>query len=228
MTGRAHSNTVWRLILKDVHLQRWNWSGALVAGLLAIGAMALGGGIGLYMGGVLMVTVLVAHGTSLAILTVVEERQQQTLPFILSLPVSRSQHTLAKILGNLLIFGATWGILLAGSLAVVLGSADLPDGLVAYVVLVAVEILVSTCLILSVAMVTQSLAWSIGTMIAGNLVFNGFVFLLFNTPAFVASAESPSVVWPVEVLSLLAIGLACAILALGLAFVISVRRKDVL
>ena len=40
--------------------------------------------------------------------TVVEERTDQTLPFVMSLPISAAEYTTAKILANLLIFLIPW------------------------------------------------------------------------------------------------------------------------
>ncbi len=174
------------------------------------------------MGGVLAVTVLIGLGATLAILTVVEERQQPNLP------ISARQVAAAKILANALIFGTVWAVLLLGSLALIWLRDDLPDGVTVFAIIVATEIAASTCLILTVAMITRSLAWSLGTMVGGNLVFNGFVFQMFRTAAFAAAAEGPTVAWPPQALSLLLAELAGIALLLGIAFVVSTRRKDVL
>ena len=50
--------------------------------------------------------------------TVVEERNEQTLPFVMSLPISPMEYTTAKILANLLIFLVPLGALMLGSFAV--------------------------------------------------------------------------------------------------------------
>ena len=223
-----NSGTVARLVAKDLSLQRRLMVGSLVIGLVALALLAAGDGVLLYLGGVLLVTVLIGLGATLAILTVVEERQQRTLPFIMSLPISGPQYAVSKILANLVIFGIVWGVLLAGVMAIVLVRGDLPDGLLVYALIVLIEIFVSNSLILAVAMATRSMPWTIGTMICGNLAFNGFVFYLLRTPAFVAAAESPGVVWPSSALSVLFAELGGIALLLGVAYALSIRRKDVL
>ena len=228
MSVSLRYRVVARLIRKDCYLHRWLSVGSMGAGIVALGLVASGGAARFYMGCVLLVTVLIALGATLTILSVVEERQEQTLPFIMSLPVSVQQYAAAKILANLLIFGATWSVLLLGALSLILISDKLPNGLVVYALILSGEILLSTCAILAVAMITRSLPWTIGTMIFGNLVFNGVVFQLFRSPTFIAAAESPSVVWPLEALSLLFAELACIALLLTIAYAISTRRKDVL
>ncbi len=228
LSRRSRARTVAQLIRKDVYLQRWLSGGALLAGSVALGLVASGSEARFYMGGVLLVTVLIGLGATVAILTVVEERQQQNLPFIMSLPVSIRQYATAKILANLLIFGAIWSVLLAAGLVLILINDQLPNGLVVYAIIILTEILVSTCLILAVAMITQSLPGTLGVMVLGNLFFNGFLFHMLRTPAFAAAAESPSVVWPPEALSLLFAELAGVVLLLGIAYAVSIRRKDVL
>jgi ABC-type transport system involved in multi-copper enzyme maturation permease subunit len=225
---RSVGNPVVQLIRKDLYLHRWISTASFVAALGALGILAVGGEANFYMGGVLLVTVLIALGAILASLTVVEERQKQTLPFIMSLPVSMAQYARAKLLANLLIFGATWTVLLLGTLALILTREELPNGLTVYMIVVLTEIFVSTCLILAVAMLSESLPWTLSTIMFGNLVFNGFIFHMFRTSAFVAAAESPRVVWPREALSLLLIEFASITLLLGITYAIAARRRSVL
>lgn len=222
------TQTVVRLVRKDLYLHRRLGVASLVAGFAALGLLAMGGETSLYMGGVLLVTVLIALGAGLAFLTLIEERQEQTLPFIHSLPVSTRQTAAAKILANLLTFGAVWSVLLVGTLVLILRDDELPDGLVVYAIIVLAEIVLGTCSILLVAMATESVAWTIGATIFGNLLFNGFLFQVLHTPTFLAAAESARVVWPSEALFLLFAELAGIVLLTSLAFAISTRRKDIL
>ncbi|MEM7355316.1 MAG: hypothetical protein AAF657_31180 [Acidobacteriota bacterium] len=220
--------TLWPLIRKDLDLQRRLTIASLVVGVVALALLSGGSGVLFYLGCVLLITVLVGHGATLAILTVVEERQQQTLPFIMSLPVTASQVAAAKIVANGLLFGVVWWMLLGGALAIIRGRGDLPDGLLVYAIIVLTEVALSTCLILMVAMATRSLPWTIGTMVCGNLVFNGFVFYLFRTSTFAAAAESSAVVWPAPAVTVLLAELVGIVLLLAAAYLLAIRRKDVL
>lgn len=216
------------LVRKDIHLYYRVSLGSLVFGGMALWLLANPGGAKLYMGGVLMVTVLIALGAGIAFLTVIEERQKQTRPFVLSLPVSPGQEALAKILANALLFGAPWIVLVLAILATILHHTDLPDGAVVPVILVALEIVLSTSLILAVAMISQSLIWTIAVTILGNVLFNGFVFQIFNTPAFAGATESQEITWSPEALQLLGAEIAGIVLLCGLAYTASSRRKDIL
>ena len=227
-SGPARSNILVQLIRKDLYLSRWFCVGSLLVGLVALGLLAGGGGTRLYMGGVLMATVLIAHGAIVVAFSVLEERQRKTLPFLLSLPVSVEQYAAAKILANVLSFGMVWIFLLLGTLAIVLSRDDLPNGLVAYLLIALGEIFVSTCVILAVAMATESLPLTLATMMVGNLVFNGFSFQIPRLSSFAAAAESPEIVWPPQALSLLLMEWVAIVMVLAAAYVLSVRRRDIL
>ncbi len=216
------------LILKDVHLYYRLSLGALGFGAMALFLLADPKGTRLYMGGVLLVTVLIALGAATAFLTVIEERQKQTQPFVLSLPISPGQHALGKIFANALLFGVPWSLLVLAIVALILHHPDLPDGAVAPTIIVATEIVLSTSLILTVAMVSQSLAWTIAVTILGNVLFNGFVFLIFNTPAFAGATESQEITWSPAALQMLGVEIVGIVLLCGLAYAVASRRKDFL
>lgn len=228
MSQLPPTSTVACLVRKDVSLYRWLLAGALAGVLVALVMVASGSAMLFYMGGVLLVTVLIGHGATVVVLSTVEERTKQTQPFVLSLPVSLKQYVSAKILANLLIFGAPWLLALSGSVALVLLSDKLPDGLVAYAAVVATEILMSLCWVLAAGLITRSLPWTIGTMIVFNFGFNGFIFQMFRTAGFAAAAESATIVWPPQAVSLLLAEILGMALALGVAQAVAIRRKDVL
>jgi hypothetical protein len=96
------------LILKDWYLQRWSVLASLLGGLIALGIVCLGGNAAFMVGLVLLITALIAVGAQLAVTTMVNERKEQTLPFVMSLPISYREYTSAKLLGTLLIFMLPW------------------------------------------------------------------------------------------------------------------------
>ncbi len=227
MSHTPPSSIVQQLVFKDLFFLRWAIVGSLPTGIVALGLLASGSGAGYYAGQVLLVTVLIALGALAATLTVVDESKEQTLPFIMSLPVSSRQFAAAKILANALIFGSIWTPLLLGTLVVIQISAHLPNGLTAYAVLILTEIVMSTCLILAVAMVTESLPWTIGAIIFGNLFLNAFFYIVGHLPSFAITAESPTVAWPPDAIALLLAEIVSIVLLLGVAYFVSSRRKDI-
>ena len=221
-----NASMVKRLILKDWYLQRWAIAGYLAAGVLAVALLAVGSEAAFYGGSVLLVSVLITAGIHLAFATVLLERKEQTLAFVMSLPISAREYTTAKIVGNLLMFLIPWATLVLASVIVILGAESLQDGLIPVTVVIFTEIFVSTCLLLGVALVSESQGWTVGTLVAGNLFFNFFIYGIFRIPAIAAASKSAAIVWGGPVMALLATEAAAIVLLLGITFVLQDRKTD--
>jgi ABC-2 type transport system permease protein len=100
----------------------------VVAGAGTLALVAKGGKVGFLLGMIALVTVLIAVGVQLATSTIVQERKDQTLPFVMSLPISYREYTASKILGNLLIFLVPRLTLVLGSFALILATPEIPHG----------------------------------------------------------------------------------------------------
>src|SRR3546814_7883125 len=83
------------------------------------------------------------------------ERKEQTLAFVMSLPVSPLDFTVSKLAGNVLTFAVPFVVLLGGTLAVVLFT-PLPDGLFVYALLIFAYLLFAYAVSLAVAMSVES------------------------------------------------------------------------
>jgi hypothetical protein len=209
-----------RLIVKDWYLQRVVIIGSLVAGALSLAVIGLGGKPGFILGLILLVTVLIGVGAQLAVATMVFERKEQTLSFVMSLPISYKEYTASKILGNLIIFLVVWLTLLCGSLGAIAISPDKPFGLVPFVAIMATEILVSTCLIYTVALTTEHQGWTIGAAL------NGIGYYVAHIASIARGMEGHSVQWSPAASTLLASEFVLIVLMLGFTFLFQSRKKD--
>jgi ABC-2 type transport system permease protein len=216
------------LILKDWYFLRWSIAGYLAAGALALFLVGAGNEASVYIGSTLLITILIALGIHLAMATVVQERTDHTLPFLMSLPISPRDYTTAKVLANMIIFLIPWLTLTFGSMAVIAGRKTLQDGLIPFVAVLMGEIFVSYCLILATALVSESQAWTIGVMVTLNLAFQGFLYFASHQPTIARVMKGDAVVWPPAVLALLAAELAAILLTLGLTFFFQARKTDFL
>jgi ABC-2 type transport system permease protein len=223
---RMNMLMVKRLILKDWYLQRWTIGGCVAAGLLAVALIGSGSEGLFYAGFVLLVTVLITVGINLAMATVLLERKEQTLAFVMSLPISAREYTTAKILGTLLMFLIPWVTLVVASVATILGRDTLPDGLIPVTLIILTEIFVSTCVLLGVALVSESQGWTIGTLIASNLFLNFFLYSVFHIPAIAQAAKGTAVLWSGPVTALLLGEVATIALVLVVTFVLQDRKTD--
>src|SRR5260221_7392831 len=108
------STIVKRLVYKDWYLQRWPVAGYLAASAVALLLLGTGGSGSFYAGMILLITILIAGGVQLSLSTIINERTLQTLPLIMTLPVSNHQYTAAKMTANLTMFLLPWTALTAG------------------------------------------------------------------------------------------------------------------
>jgi ABC-2 type transport system permease protein len=217
-----------RLILKDWYLNRWAILGSIAAGVLSLAVTVSGGKAAFILGVIALVTVLIAIGAHLATSTTVTERKEQTLTFVMSLPISYREYTAAKILANLIIFLVPWLTLVIGGFAIILFVPGVPRGLLPFVAIMSTEILVSTCLVVSVALISESQGWTIAAIMVGNLALNGFGYYVAHLPAIAHGIESSTVQWSIEATGLLLAEFAVIALLLCLTFVFQAQKKDFL
>src|SRR5260221_10425883 len=107
-----------QLVFKDWYLQRWPVAGYLAASAVALLLLGTGGSGSFYAGMILLSTILTAGGVQLWLSTIINEGTLQTLPFIMTLPVSNHEYTAAKMTANLTMFLLPWTALTAGTLVV--------------------------------------------------------------------------------------------------------------
>jgi ABC-type transport system involved in multi-copper enzyme maturation permease subunit len=218
---------VWRLILKDWYFQRRPILLSLAGGVAALAIVAYGGKPGFTIGLILLVTVMVSIAATLVMSTMLGERENQTLAFVMSLPVSYIEYSAAKILVNLLIFVPFWLTLVGGSVALIL-AAPVIHGLFAFTVIMAIEILVNTCLMIAVALVTESKSWSISAMIVGNVGLNLVGYAVAHIPGIANGMFGTVIQWSPAATICVATELTLIAVLLGGAFFIQSRKTDFL
>ncbi|MGA2849581.1 MAG: ABC-2 transporter permease [Terracidiphilus sp.] len=220
-----NNSMVKTLILKDWYFQRVPILLAFAGGAVSLGIVCIGGQAAFTIGLILLVTVMVMISAMTTMGNVLGERENQTLAFAMTLPISYLEYTTSKILGNLLIFVPFWLTMLAGSLALIVISPVI-HGFFAFAIIMAVEILLSTCLMLVVALVTESKGWSIGIMVTGNVALNLVGYLVAHLPGIKEGLFGTQIYWTPTATICLSIEFALIALLIGGAFHIQSRKKD--
>src|SRR5271155_5884586 len=214
-----------RLIVKDWYLQRFPILLSLLGGTAAMAILLFGGKAGFMLGLILLITVLVTISAMLTINTTVLERKEQTLAFVMSLPISYREYTAAKLLGILLIFLIPWSLFMASSFVILVLSPTKSQGLIPYVAIMGAEILVSTCLITAVGLITESQGWAIAAMMIGNVALNGFGYLVAHLDGVSRYMFGPVVRWTPTSSGLLIAEFALIGLLVGSTFLVQSRKK---
>jgi hypothetical protein len=218
---------VGRLIWKDWYFQRTTIFLSLVGGAVSFGIVIIGGQAGFTIGLILLVTILAMISAMTVMGNVLGERENQTLAFVMSMPISSVEYTTSKILGALLIFFPFWLAIVAACIGLIVATPVI-HGLFAFTVIMAVEILVGTCLLITVALVSESKGWTIAAMVTANVAINLVGYLVAHIPGISDGMWGTTIFWtPVATISLL-LEFALIALMLGLAFFLQSRKKDFL
>jgi ABC-2 type transport system permease protein len=216
-----------RLVLKDWYLQRWAIVASLAGVVVTLGIIATGGKVAFLLGLILLIMVIISIGAQMAVATIVTERKEQTLPFVMSLPISYREYTASKIWGNLLIFLVPWLTMVLGSFGLLLWSPS-SRGLLPYAAIMSTEILLSTCLILAVALITESQGWAVAAIMVGNLAVNGIGYVVAHIGGIAKGMWGPTIQWSGAASAVLLAELTIVALLLGATFFVQSRKKDFL
>jgi ABC-type transport system involved in multi-copper enzyme maturation permease subunit len=200
-----------QLAIKDWQIFQKQLAAYVLAGIGALALLGLAKPWSFYVGSLLLIVLLVAASAFAISTSLLVERKERTLAFVMSLPVSPLDFTLAKLAGNLVTFAVPFLVMLTGTLLVILGT-PLPDGLLVYATLVFGHLWLAYCVSLAVAMHVESEGWNTFVMIGTNLLVNPFMVGIGQIESIAGPARGDVVLW-----SLPAVLIALAQLALGLA-----------
>jgi ABC-2 type transport system permease protein len=202
------------LVAKDWQLYQKQLAAFVLAGILALCLLGMARPWSFYLGSLLLIIVLVAAACFSISTSLLVERKEQTLAFVMSLPVSPLDFTLAKLAGNLLTFIVPFAVLLAGTLGVILYT-PLPDGLFAYSLLIFGHIALAYSLSLAVAMRVESEGWNTFAMIASMVMINPFMMALTQIDAISSTISEDAIVFSAPALAILGTQALISVLAIG-------------
>jgi hypothetical protein len=212
-----------RLIAKDWYLSRMPLTLIACAGAASTALLYMRNSTSGIMAMISAVTTLVFLSIILPMLTVVTERKERNLAFVMSLPISSMEYTAGKVLGNLVAFVALWLALCAGFFGT-LSMAGF-GGMIPIGVVVAFAPFASFCLMLAVAIVVESEIWAIVVMGATNVAYS-FAWLAIVRFGLLKDAQSPVPVWNERILLVLAVEITVIVLSIALTFFLQSRKTD--
>jgi ABC-type Na+ efflux pump permease subunit len=157
---------------------------------------------------------------------VINERKKQTLPFLLSLPISVGQYTVVKLVSTVGMFLIPWTALVIAASSFIAGHRNVPHGIIPLIVVLAMLTFVGFCVIAGVALVSESEGWSIAATVATNSLYGFGWYLLIRNPAVQASLKNQSAVWVEPIRTIFAVEIATIVAILGLTFYLQSRKRD--
>lgn len=231
------SNTIsqqpnWTLIkhlaAKDWYLNRLPLMAYLVLGLIAVALLSIPGMTGFYMGAVLLISSVSIAGIHLTVATILQERKNQNLPFVMSLPISYLDYTLAKMLLNIGVFLVLWLILMLSVVVLTLTLENVRDGIIPFITIALLELLIAFTLLLAVAMVTESEAVTVVFMTIGNICVPLFWHFTASIEAIGAQMQTDQIDWNSTVLTFVVVEAIIILVTIAATFYLQSRKTDFL
>ncbi|MCJ8273842.1 MAG: hypothetical protein MJK04_31145 [Psychrosphaera sp.] len=215
-----------KLVGIDWYLNRLPLTLYVIVGLLALALLNVPSIAAFYVGTVLIVSVVIVVGSHLVFVTLVRERKSQTLAFVMSLPVSFMDYTMAKVITNMAGFLVPWLLLLFGTLMMIHTSDTIPNGLIPFSVILLLELFVAHVLVFTVTLVSESEVWAIVITTICNISVSLFCFFIANLAGISEHMQATHAVFNGTVAAVLAIELLCIISLITMAFIAQSRKKD--
>jgi hypothetical protein len=215
---------VCRLVSKDWYLSRTLLLGVIVAGTLSVVLLYRGGAVGMT-GIIAALIALIMLSNLIPQLTVVNERKQQNLAFVMSLPISPTEYTVSKVLGNTVAFVVPW-MAIAGTVLVTVARIPNAGGVLPLGVVAALAPFVTFCVLLCVAIVSESELWTMVTMAATNVAYSFGWWGLMQIPGMREQLEGGTAVWRGPMLGIISTQVAVIVLALALTFYLQSRKRS--
>lgn len=212
-----------QLVYKDWYLNRKLIATYVGGAIFALSILSLGEWQ-FYMGAILLMSMMIGLGNHQLGTTMINERKEQTLAFVMSLPVSPADYAMAKFLSNLVIFVVPWSVLTALTAGVIL-LTPLPDGFLTFALLVCVLILLNHCISWCVAMVTASEGAILIIMIGLNCLLNPALYVISKFPDIGGYSQQPVFIWSSSATQVLLVQLLVIVLLVFFTMCFRLRKK---
>jgi hypothetical protein len=221
-----NGSVIGHLVLKDWRLNRLLISVALGVGVVAL-VLTLSGGEALrLLGAVWFFVVMCVLGSMLPAAVILNERKKQTLAFIMSLPVSSVQYSIAKVVSNWAMFLVPWVTLLISALILIETRHIAPRGVIPMMLILAMLPAITFCLISAVALVGESEGLLIAATILCNSSYWFVWYLLARIPSLTANWTGPMAIWSPAARTVLLGEVGLIVLILALTLFLQSRKRD--
>jgi ABC-2 type transport system permease protein len=215
------------LVLKDVRLQRRTIIFTILAGATALAILLIGGQTPVVIGTVFFFVSMVFCACLLPLQNIVNERKKQTLPFVMSLPVSSAQYGAAKLASSVGIFLVLWLALLGAALYMILSRHVLPHGAIPTGLIIMNLPLIGFSLITGTALVAESEGWGTAAMAVVNSSYWLVWYLLVShIPSLIQTWGGPVAVWTTAVFKILGVEFGAIALILGATLYLQSRKRN--
>lgn len=221
------TNVELRMILKDWQLHHRIIILSLLAGIIALAVLQIGGQTPIVIGAVCFFMSIMFCASLLPMSNIVNERKKQTLPFLMSLPISSSRYGVAKLLSTLGMFMVPWLMLVSAALCMILGRHVLPNGAIPMTLILANLPFIGFSLISGTALVAESEGWGQAAVaVINSSYWLAWYLLISQVPSITRNWAGPVPVWSPAVVKILIAEFGSILLILGLTLYVQSRKRD--
>jgi len=179
------------------------------------------------MGVTLLMSMVIGMANHLVSITIINERKEQTLPFIMTLPITPTDYAVAKLIANKSLFFIPWLAILIMTIGVFKFTA-VPDGLIPLSVILCSYFLLSYCIVWAVGMTVETEGIVILVMVVLNCLVGPLIYILGAMPEISSHFQSATQVWNSASIGVLALEFSLIIFSLAVAFYLQARKKTFL
>lgn len=180
----------------------------------------------LNLGFTLLVTPTATLGIALLIQTNVFERIKSTQHFIMSLPVTPTDFTLAKLWVNIPVFTVVWLATAITCFYFAFGRGMIPPGAIPYMSMVLLGVFVAYVGVLSVSLISQSLGMTVGAILFFDVLTPAYLWSILYITPIGSVVNSPVVVWNSTEIGVIALQAAAAGATLAGTLIFQSRKRD--
>lgn len=214
------------LILKDLRLHKKHILLLIVAEIVALVVLTLGTETAFFVGTVGFFIALIFGGCLLAGSNILNERKKQTLPFVMSLPVTPVQYSVAKIAATVGMFLAMWLPVASAGMWLIAVKGKFPHGAIPVALILLTLPFVGFTIVMAANVVGETEGWNMAAVLICNSSYGVAWYFLLKVPGLTNYWGGNVAVWNSTAVSLMGGEFGLAVLTLALTFYLQSRKRD--
>lgn len=215
------------LVMKDWQIYQKQLAAYVLGLLLGLILVGMAKPWSFYVGALLLLVLLICVGGFGIGSSLLNERKEHTLPFVMSLPVTPMMFYWSKLIANLIIYLIPFAIVVAGTIFLVLFT-PLPDGLLVWSLLIFGFLATIYFVSLGAALVLESEGWNIFVQIGLSTLISPYLMGLGMIGEISTHIKTENIVWSLPAIGIFLTQLTVMILVIVVTSWIHRRKTSFL
>ena len=226
MSQQKLPSVVKQLVLKDWELNRHFIVTTIVCGAAELALLLLKREPVTVVGITTLLITLIFMGCMIAGSNILNERKKQSLPFIMSLPISSVEYTTSKLVSTVGMYLIAWVPLVLATVWLIAGPRILPPGVIPMALIVLTLPLIGFCVVTAMTLVGETEGWNLAANVVSNSSYGLTWYFITRTPSLMRDLTSKVPVWNSAVVTFLVSEFALIAVILALTYYLQARKTD--